>query len=116
MPSQVYFIKQENGLFRKGSWNIMLGRQVIAMHQGEQEALDAAFSEAERGSQMGRTSEVWLWEHGGFALKKAFLAQRRKKGKGGKDQDDAEDASFLDDPEMDTESYAEDATKDNNIL
>lgn len=116
MPSQVYFVKQEAGLFRKGTWNIMLGKMVLGMHKGQQEALDAAFAEAERGSQMGRTSEVWLYENSGFVLQKAFLAQKRK-GKGGKGDGDDEDPAFLDeDPTFDGAAYNQDATKDNNIL
>ena len=108
MPSNVYFVRREVGLFRKGGWSVALGPQKIGIYPDRETSLGAALAEAERTSGLGRTTEVWVNDGEGFLLEKSFQAQKGK-GKGGKGEDDLtgdEDIVFtVDDPTTDPTQY-----------
>jgi hypothetical protein len=109
MASILYFVKRESGLFRKGSWNVLLNNAVIGMHPDRETALTSAVGEADRTSYMGRQSEVWVYEGDGFVLHKAFKAQKRPDEEDDiKEQNLAGDEDILftvDDPTTDAASY-----------
>ena len=109
MASNLYFVKQESGLFRKGSWNVVSDRTTVGMYPDRETALTVAVGEADRTSYMGRQSEVWVYEGDGFVLHKAFKAQKPPAEEEDiKELDDtgAEDILFtVDDPATDAPAY-----------
>ncbi|MEO8927813.1 MAG: hypothetical protein ABI306_11695 [Caulobacteraceae bacterium] len=109
MKSNIYFVKQDVGLFRKGKWAVALESQTLGLYADRQSAVAAAIEEAERTSYLGRTTEVWVNDGDGFNFEKAFKAQ-----KGPAEEEKAvepdltgdEDILFtVDDPTADIASY-----------
>lgn len=109
MASNIYFVKRDVGLFRKGNWTVALGAVTIGMYADRETSLAAAISEAERTSRLGRTTEVWVNDGDGFNFEKSFQADRGKREKDGKGEEDLtgdEDIAFtVDDPAADATSY-----------
>jgi len=109
MPSNIYFVKQDVGLFRKGKWTVALGSVAVGIYPDRETSVAAAISEAERTSLLGRTTEVWVNDGHGFNFEKSF---RASKGKGDKDDKGEEDLTgdedivfTVDDPATDATSY-----------
>ncbi|MDQ2860967.1 MAG: hypothetical protein M3T55_09635 [Pseudomonadota bacterium] len=109
MASNMYFVKRDVGLFRKGNWTIVLNSRTTGIYPERAGALAAAIAEAERTSFLGRATEVWVNDGHGFNFEKAFKAGKAPdaEGKPGEmDLTGEEDIVFtVDDPTTDTPSY-----------
>ncbi|MGI8839811.1 MAG: hypothetical protein ACR2F8_03355 [Caulobacteraceae bacterium] len=109
MPSQIYWVKRDVGLFRKPKWVVLLGPLKFGEYPDRDTAVAAAIAEAERTSILGRTTEVWVNDGAGFIFEKSFQAQKGKDKKGGKEEEDLtgeEDIVFtVDEPATDPNAY-----------
>jgi len=109
MGNNMYFVKQDVGLFRKGNWTVALGNRTTGIYPERAAALAAAIAEAERTSFLGRATEVWVNDGHGFNIEKAFKAGKApdEEGKPGEmDLTGEEDIVFtVDDPTTDASSY-----------
>ncbi len=107
--SVIYWVKRDPGLFRKTTWCVLLGSLKIGDYPDRDAGVAAAIAEAERTSTLGRTTEVWVNDGGGFLFEKSFQAQKGKGKKDGGDEDDLtgdEDIVFtVDDPTTDPNAY-----------
>lgn len=74
--SNIYWVKEERGLFRKPEWSVTLNTLKFSLHKERDEAVQVAVTEAERTSILGRSTEVWVDEGHGFLLYKAFKASK----------------------------------------
>ena len=86
--SIIYFVKRSAGLFRKTTWCVLLGPLKIGDYPDRDTCVAAAIAEAERTSNLGRTTEVWVNDGDGFIFEKSFQA---KKGKDKKEDEGEED-------------------------